>query len=253
MTLENSTLSGNSAAPQNGGDGGGIFNVAFQIPTTVIVNNSTLSGNSAAAGGAILNEAFEGGVSEVTVSNSTLSGNSAEEYGGGVENVGFYNGSATVTLNNSTFSGNSGAFGGGIDNYASTGNGGQGTIEIANTILNAGASGENINNESATVVSHGYNLSSDAVGGDKTAVPGGLLNGPGDIRNTNPMLGPLQNNGGPTMTHALLDHSPATDRGDPNFNPNLFNPPLLYDQRGLGFPRIVGGRVDIGAYEAKHR
>ena len=138
------------------------------------------------------------------MSNSTLSGNSAEEYGGGVENVGFYNGSATVTLNNSTFSGNSGAFGGGIDNYASTGNGGQGTIEIANTILNAGASGENINNESATVVSHGYNLSSDAVGGDKTAVPGGLLNGPGDIRNTNPMLGPLQNNGGPTMTHALL-------------------------------------------------
>ena len=47
--------------------------------------------------------------------------------------------------------------------------------------------------------------------------PGGLLNAPGDIRNTNPLLGPLQDNGGPTMTHALLFHSLAIGAGDPNF------------------------------------
>ena len=61
--------------------------------------------------------------------------------------------------------------------------------------------------------------------------PGGLLNGPGDIRNTNPQLGPLQNNGGLTLTHALLSNSPAIDAGDPNFNPYDFTPPLLNDQR----------------------
>ena len=55
------------------------------------------------------------------------------------------------------------------------------------------------------------------------------------------------------MTHALLLHSPAIDAGDPNFNPYAFNPPLLYDQRdGPGFPRIVHGRIDIGAFESKH-
>ncbi len=64
------------------------------------------------------------------------------------------------------------------------------------------------------------------------------------------MLGPLKDNGGPTMTQALLKNSPAINAGDPNFNPYLFNPPLLYDQRGPGFPRIVEGRLDIGAYEA---
>ena len=105
------------------------------------------------------------------------------------------------------------------------------TLDITNTVLNAGVSGQNIGNFFATVTSHGYNLSSDAAGGDGTTGPGGLLNAPGDIRNTNPLLGQLQNNGGPTMTHALLSHSPAIDAGDPNFNPYAFDPPLLYDQR----------------------
>src|SRR5439155_14743800 len=126
-------------------------------------------------------------------------------------------------------------------------------LEMANTIFNAGASGENILSPSGTVTSHGYNLSSDAAGGDGTTGPGGLLNAPGDIRNTNPLLGPLQNNGGPTMTHALLVHSPAINAGDPSFSPYAFNPPLLYDQRdGPGFPRVFNGRVDIGAFESKH-
>jgi hypothetical protein len=58
------------------------------------------------------------------------------------------------------------------------------------------------------------------------------------------MLGPLQDNGGPTLTHALLPGSPAINAGDPNFTP-----PPLYDQRGPGFDRIVKGRIDIGSFE----
>jgi len=65
------------------------------------------------------------------------------------------------------------------------------------------------------------------------------------------VLGPLQDNGGPTFTHALLVGSPAIDAGDPNFDPNSFTPPLTTDQRGSGFPRVANGRIDIGAFEVQ--
>jgi hypothetical protein len=58
------------------------------------------------------------------------------------------------------------------------------------------------------------------------------------------MLGPLQDNGGPTATHALLSGSPAINAGDPNFTP-----PPLDVQRGPGYPRVSGGRIDIGSFE----
>jgi hypothetical protein len=75
------------------------------------------------------------------------------------------------------------------------------------------------------------------------------FNGPGDQVGTatnsiDAQLGPLQANGGPTFTHALLAGSPAIDAGDPNFTP-----PPEFDQRGLRFPRVVNGRIDIGAFE----
>jgi hypothetical protein len=60
------------------------------------------------------------------------------------------------------------------------------------------------------------------------------------------MLGPLQDNGGPTSTHALLPGSLAIDAGDPNFTP-----PPLYDQRGPGFPRVMNGRIDKGSFEVQ--
>lgn len=59
-----------------------------------------------------------------------------------------------------------------------------------------------------------------------------------------PRLAPLANNGGPTMTHALLRDSPAIDRGS---NPSGFQ----YDQRGEGFPRVRGVEADIGAFERR--
>ena len=164
--------------------------------------------------------------SSLTISNSTFSGNVASLTGGAIFNL------ATLQLANSTLSDNSAPFlAGGILNF--------GQLQIGNTILNAGASGVNLYvNGGGTVTSLGYNISSDDAGG--------FLTGPGDQLLTNPMLGPLQNNGGPTLTHALLPGSPATNEGNPNFTP-----PPLFDQRGPGFDRVVNGRIDIGSFEVQ--
>jgi hypothetical protein len=121
--------------------------------------------------------------------------------------------------------------GGGIFNQAVA------QFQIGDTVLNAGSSGVNIFNN-GTATSFGYNLSSDD--------GGGVLTGTGDLINTDPMLGPLQNNGGPTFTHALLPGSPAIDAGDPSFAP-----PPNFDQRGPGFDRVVNGRIDIGSFEVQ--
>ena len=110
---------------------------------------------------------------------------------------------------------------------------------VENTIFEVGPGGHSIVSDgSSTVQSFGYNLSSDD--------GGGYLTGPGDQINTDPLLGPLQDNGGPTFTHALLLGSPTINAGDPNFVP-----PPDYDQRGPGFDRVRNGRIDIGAFEVQ--
>jgi hypothetical protein len=242
LTIVKSTLRGNSASY-----GGGIYNDGSNGSATLEIVNSTLSANSAGyVGGGIYNDH-----STLTVSNCTLSGNSAGYGGGGIFNGGI-NGSATLRVTNCTLSGNSAPLGAGIDSYGHSNT----TLEVLNSTLNANgiinafataqlgsticdASG--ISNESGTINSLGYNLSSDNGGGFLTAT--------GDQINTTPLLGPLQDNGGPTFTHALLTGSPAIDAGDPNFDPNAFNPPMLYDQRGSGHDRVANSRIDIGAFE----
>jgi hypothetical protein len=67
-----------------------------------------------------------------------------------------------------------------------------------------------------------------------------------NLMNTDPLLGPLQDNGGPTLTMALLPGSPAIDAGDNTDAPD-------FDQRGPGFPRIVNGIIDIAAFEVQAR
>jgi hypothetical protein len=234
LALDNCTVSGNYA----GWAGGGVHNSSG----TLTVTNSTFSGNWAnylfgvGSGGGIFNEGYDGNAT-LTVTNSTFSGNYARLIGGGICNDGF--GSATLTVSNSTFSGNSAESGGsGIYNG--------GSMTIGSTILNAGAWGENIYNYNGTVTSHGYNLSSDNGGVFLTAT--------GDQINTDPMLGPLQDNGGPTFTHAPLTGSPAIDAGK-NFTAGTT------DQRGAGFVRMFddastanasgGDGTDIGAYEVQ--
>jgi hypothetical protein len=248
VTISGLTITNGSVPADN--VGGGVFN----DHATLTISSCTLSGNSAGAGGGIYNNGFNFGSATLTITNSTLSGNSAN-VGGGIYNAGIHFGSATLTVTNSTLSGNSAnPGGGGVGGIFNNGSQGSATVEIGSTILNVGGgSGANITNFSGTITSDGYNLSSDAAGGDVTTGPGGFLNATGDQRNTNPLLGPLQDNGGPTFTHALLAGSPAINTGDPSFDPNAFDPPLLYDQRGSGFPRVANGRIDIGAFEVQPR
>ena len=251
LTILNSTLSGNSAGQAL--DGGGIRSGTFKAPASVTVINSTISGNSASGAGggisnyywgvSIVNSTISGNSAGETggaiansggvqVANSTISGNSAGKIGGGISNFG-----GGVQISNSTISGNSAGSGGGIYNVA-----GQfgAPLETSNTIFNAGASGENIVNDGGTVTSHGYNVCSDN--------GSGLLTGPGDQINTDPLLGPLQDNGGPTLTHMPFSGSPAIDAGDPNFT----RPPY-HDQRGPCFYRVFGRRIDVGSVETQPR
>src|SRR5882757_8381368 len=264
LTINNSTFSMNSA----GYYGGGIDNNGYEIVgATATLNNSMLSGNSSAYGGGIYNSADAGGYGSLEVNNSTLAGNSAIYRGGGVFNVSYSLSQAILQINNSTSRGGSAQRGGGNENesddggamsYISNGtfsgnsasdsdggsvfNSAQGygsaVVHLNDTILQGGATGGNILNQGGAVTSDGYNLSNDSCGG--------FLTGPGDLTNIEPMLGPLQDNGGPTLTHALLPGSPAIDAGDPSFTP-----PPFYDQRGPGFNRVANGRVDIGSFEAQ--
>jgi uncharacterized delta-60 repeat protein len=263
LTVSNCTISGNSAF-----HGGGIFNAGLGGSASLQIVNSILSSNSAVGGfgGGIYNDGALGGSATVRIANSTLSGNSAYQ-GGGIDNGGINGGSVTLTIANSTVSGNVADIGGGIINEAlGSGNGklvianstvsansantiaggiynASASLEIGSTILNSGAAGANIANVSGTITSRGYNLSSDD--------GGGFLNGTADQINTDPKLGPLQDNGGPTFTHAPACSSPAIDHGK-NFS-------AATDQRGVGFARTFdwiivpnapgGDGTDIGAIE----
>jgi hypothetical protein len=234
LTLNNCTISANSCLGYNGG---GIY-ISVCDPngmSSVTITNSTISGNAADwSGGGIDNGGNTVGVM-LTISNSTISGNTVTFDGGGIYNNGV-GGHATLTINNSTLSGNSADSGGAINNTASFG--GTATLDIGSSILNSGPTGGTLFNDGGTVTSHGYNLSSDDAGG--------LLIGPGDQINTDPLLGPLQDNGGATFTHELLPGSPAIDAGDPKFTP-----PPFFDQRGPEFDRVVNGRIDKGSFEVQ--
>lgn len=216
-TITASTFRGNTAA----GHGGGIYCYNYW-GNTLTVMSSTFSGNSAAlSGGGIYNV---GNSPAVTVLDSTFSGNAAES-GGGIWNAG------PLTLTAVTLSGNSArGSGGGIVT------GSPGTLAVRNTIAagnHAGASGPDL---SGTVNSLGHNLVGDSRGAS------GFTDT--DLLNVDPRLGPLQDNGGPTQTMALLPGSPAIGAGG-------VAGAAATDQRGPGYARVVQGRLDIGAFEVQ--
>ena len=205
VTVTNSTISGNTAK-----NGGGIFN---NTSAALTITNSTISGNTANGNGP--GEGDGGGISiptncTVTLTNSTISGNSAKQGGGISINV-----NNTVTLTNSTISGNSARqFGGGISTPAST-------VNVRNTLIavNTAATWPDF---SGALTSQGYNLIGNTSG---TTITGSTT---GNQLNVNPGLGPLQNNGGPTFTHALLSGSTAIEGGNSSGSNT--------DQRGLARP-----------------
>jgi hypothetical protein len=222
LTLSNSTLSGNSAAR-----GAGIYNVG-----TLTLIGSTLSGNMATnIGGGIGNNG------QLTLSNSTLSGNSAGQDGGGIWNFDSFTATnATITANRADADFDNSGQGGGIDNIPGS------TLRLRNTIVAGnfhGAASARDDIKGAAQAS-AFNLVGDGTGltGMSDHDANGNLVGTA-LAPLDPRLGPLQDNGGPTMTHALLAGSPAIDRGlAPGLAPAT-------DQRGAG----RSGPADIGAFE----
>jgi hypothetical protein len=97
-----------------------------------------------------------------------------------------------------------------------------------NTLLSGNAPGGNC---SGTIIDAGHNLSSDS---------SYVFTNVGSLNNTDAKLGPLADNGGPTLTMALLPGSPAIDAGNTSLAPTA-------DQRGV--PRPFSLAADIGAFE----
>jgi hypothetical protein len=237
VTLIKSTLVDNLAsyARQIIGKGGGLFNGPLDASDGIArLQDCAVVSNGARLGGGIANYAG----STVEIVNSTISDNNAED-SGGLANAG----ASTATVMHSTISHNLAwgyagfpGRGPGIWNFGRT-------VELSNTIV--------AQNESARegvsapldcagpIVSRGHNLDSDGTCG---------LTATGDISGTDPLLGPLQDNFGPTWTRALLTGSPAIDAGDDTTYPAA-------DQRGVPRPQDGDGdgeaTSDIGAFESQ--
>ncbi|MDJ0583895.1 choice-of-anchor Q domain-containing protein, partial [Microcystis sp. M49636_WE2] len=271
LTVINSLIDGNSATKY----GGGIYNYNDTLHNVTIVN-STISNNSASFGGGILNTGYTVPGSRnvpprdtratFTAINLTISGNSASGSGGGIYNESRGNlnlSNNTITNNTSTSNFNtSGGTGGGIYNEINGGlnNNAKGVVNAKNTIIAGNFDTPNNSVTSSTLNPDLYG----PINGDNNNLIGNLSGASGsvgtgtDLVNPNPKLGPLQNNGGITLTHAVLSNSPAINKGN-----NLLVPldsmdidgdgnkteQIPFDQRGTGFSRIIGGTVDIGAFE----
>jgi predicted outer membrane repeat protein len=208
------------------GLGRGVFNAPGAKLT---VRNSAITGNGDVTGAALLNQG------ELFLVNSTLSGNGVTiGAGGSLVNDGA---GAFGYMINVTVAGN---FTANAPNHAVINSGF--LLVLGNSILaNPGSM--------AQLVSAGFpggalttsnNLSTDA------SLPSSNFN----LLSTDPQMGPLQNNGGATPTMALTNTSPARDKGDSGFiDATFFGAAPFFDQRGIGFARISGATVDIGAYE----
>ena len=258
LTVIDSIITGNRISSGNGsyGYGAGIYNCPS---STLTIVNTTISNNSALIGGAIcnggtltiMNSTFSGNVARqhegggianygtLTITNSTFSGNVARSsllgsVAGGILNGGLFQSSGTLAINNSTFSGNvaRGGKGGGIFNIKGS------TVVLQNSIV-ANNDGGNCH---GAVSSNGYNLSSDDTCN---------FNGPGDLNDTDPKLGKLRDNGGPTQTMAEFLGSPTVDAGNPEGCTDGQGHLLTTDQRGAPRPgkHKRDQRCDMGAYE----
>lgn len=235
MSISRSTISGNTAQTT----GGGLYNG----DGNVLVADSTVSGNTADSGGGIY--VVTPTNDTTTISNSTISSNVAPLGGAGIFTKSGHTviQFSTVTENNSNDFAGSGVVTWGDAAFALTEI--RSTIVAGNHHTDVAVTGGFVD----TFASLGYNvigtgsLGNFAADGDLTGV-------------TDPMLGPLADNGGPTLTHALLPGSPAIDAGDPGAVAGLDGVPE-FDQRGSGFNRVRDGdaaediAIDVGAFEVQ--
>ncbi len=214
-----STLVDGGAITLNTGD-------TLNLSNSAIFNNviSTIIIDSGSGAGLFNN----GGTANIV--NSTFSGNSADNDGGGIRNS-----AGTTNLNNVTITNNTAADdGGGISQ-------GGGTVTLNNTILANNINGDGSTpNCNGTITSNNYNLLEDSTG---CTIAGAQT---GDVTGVDPDLGPLQNNGGNTLTRALLTGSAAIGAGNPA-TPAGAPTCETTDQRGVTRPQ--GTVCDIGAFE----
>lgn len=248
----------------NASEGGGI---RFDDPDqndNLFVNRCTIRDNHANGAGGV----FISGGTNVAFQDSAIINNSANFGGGAV----FISANVQVFFINTTISGNTGS--NAIERQASPGingntileavtlanNGGEGfasvfnsggtlTLFVSNTIF-AGNERDNIfkfGTGTNNISSLGNNISDDASSG---------LTGTADLTNTDPLIGALADNGGTTLTHALLAGSPAIDGGNNANSDDAFGNPIVTDQRGAPFSRSYDGdhngtsTVDVGAFES---
>ncbi len=220
LTLSNSTVTGDSAY-----NGGGIFNGSNG---TMVMSGDTVNNNTAVdAGGGIDNDG------NLTIINSTIAANAAYAGGGMFTNGVLMMGNSTVASNTVT---GINANGGGIDDFG-------GELDLLNTIVYNPNSGAATNNEVLGTITQ---VQGDLFGfGAIKVAPGGDHGG--GFYGFNPQLGPLQNNGGPTATMALLPASHAIGVGaNSSLIPGLTVPTT--DQRGDPRP---ASSIDIGAFQTQ--
>ncbi len=215
--IYNSTFSGNSAT-NNTADGGGIFSGGGQ--SYLFIDSSLFYNNNASDDGGAMSI-----VDPAVLQNCTISENTSSDRGGGIhinssgtETQKFYN--CTVYNNTCATTTEGGGF------YRNNG-----SVEIYNSIIASNNPSSdiagNINVIEYSLYNNTDNLGAPTLTGNK---------------NGNPRVYQLENNGGITLTHALKINSPAINLGQTT---SL----LTYDQRGVGYDRVIGGNVDAGAYE----
>jgi hypothetical protein len=232
FTITDSTITHNRAEMNNRGSVGG--GIASGV-SGHLISGSTFDNNAAWLGGGIdILGDFGGEPYGLTIVNSTISGNESFASGAGVGT--FY--LAYVTLHNSTVTGNSaGYYCGGVYVY-------YGNADIQSSIIGGNSSVYDHNQ-------FGYYTAADldvfsgsaTISGGHNAIMTSNAPTPPDTLTDDPLLLPLADNGGPTMTHAFDLTSVVLDAGS---NPDA----LAFDQRGAGYPRETGEGVDIGAFEA---
>jgi hypothetical protein len=223
---------GVSGTPGADGLGGAVCNLS-----TAFLTNCTFSSNQATGG-----DAGDGGNGTGTLSRGGNGGNGGNGLGGGLYNAGSVAvvsctfascgvvGGTNGVAGSAAFSGTDGTLGHGRGGDIAQGSG---SFLLRNTILAASSAGTNAYDTSASrITDGGYNISSDA-----------SLNLSGtSLKKTDPLVGSLADNGGPTQTIALQTNSPAI-----NIIPSAVSPAT--DQRGVPRPQPLGGLSDIGAYE----
>jgi hypothetical protein len=230
--------SGNQDGTNGGtGSGGGLYVDGGSLD----ISNSTIAHNMTRGG-------YGGTGVDYCIPSPTRCYSAEGGFGGAGQGGGLYANGAFLTISTSTIASNQAVGGfGGIGGYPGRPGDGRGgglsnggmlqtrdTIFADNTVPGPGYnSGPDL---SGALGSLGHNLIGNSAGGSGFDAT--------DLLDIDPMLGPLQDNGGPTQTMALLSGSPAIDAGDNTDAP-------MWDQRGPGYPRIVNGVIDIGAFEVQ--